>query len=84
MNTLRLKVIENATYDEQHALYDVNNQIVIMSGDYYHDKILDKIEGFFRALTYTALPHSRQNISITPEDNIDLWNKCNFYDGRED
>lgn len=78
-------VISNETYDEgEYALYDKNADTVIMSGDYYHDKIESQIEGFFKALQYLKQPYSKIPFLLTPEKNIELWNKCEFYDGRED
>lgn len=40
-------------------LYDSEGNI-IMAGDWYHDKIDERIEGFFEALNYLGVPHEVQ------------------------
>ena len=78
-------IVYNKTHDEgECALYDATNDVVIIRGDYYHNKIDSQIEGFFTALQYTKQPFEKGEIDLTPELNISLWNKCSFYDGRED
>ena len=42
----------NKENEDQKALYDVQRQYVIMSGDYYHDKIDERIIGFLNAVDY--------------------------------
>lgn len=51
MRTLLICI--NSIDDTQRALVEVLNDgeyKVIMSGDEYHDKIIEKVEGFFQAL----------------------------------
>jgi hypothetical protein len=47
---MNLVIFENATYEEEKALVNLDTDTVIMQGDYYHDKIDYKIEGYLEAL----------------------------------
>lgn len=42
----------NKENEDQKALYDIQREYVVMSGDYYHDKINERIMGFLNALDY--------------------------------
>lgn len=39
----------------------------IVSGDYYHDKINDKIDGFFIALDYLGIEYEIENERLNEE-----------------
>jgi hypothetical protein len=42
-------------------LYDSEGEIV-MSGDWYHDRIDEKIDGFFVALDYLGIPYETKTV----------------------
>lgn len=55
MNILRgdnvdLIIYVNDNFEEEKALFDKKENKVILLGDYYHDKIDEKIEGYLEAL----------------------------------
>ena len=54
MKTLHFKIYVNDEFDEERALVEVtDNQFkVVQYGDYYHDKIDERIEGFLEGLIY--------------------------------
>lgn len=45
-----LVIYINEHYEEEMALYDLENEEVILKGDYYHEKISFVIEGYLYAL----------------------------------
>lgn len=45
-----LVIYINGHYEEEMALYDLENNEVILKGDYYHEKISFVIEGYLYAL----------------------------------
>lgn len=69
-----LVVYINSIDDTQRALVealDNGKYEVIMSGDWYHDKILEKIEGFFKALDYFNVLYNKTDyVVLTPEDDL--------------
>lgn len=47
---MNLIIYINDHFEEERALFDLDSKKVILNGDYYHDKIDDKIEGYIMAL----------------------------------
>ena len=45
-----LVIYVNDNFEEEKALFDKNEKKVILLGDYYHDKIDERIEGYLEAL----------------------------------
>jgi len=45
-----LVIYINGHYEEEMALYDLENEEIILKGDYYHEKISFVIEGYLYAL----------------------------------
>jgi hypothetical protein len=70
MNDMRNFIIERV-YEEDDTefvfdalevrLYDSEGNIV-MAGDWYHDKIDEKIGGFFEALDYLGIPYEVKTV----------------------
>ena len=55
-----LKVV-NDNYGEEEVLYELNNEGCleeIISGDQYHDKIFEYIDGFLHCLDYAEIDYS--------------------------
>lgn len=51
---LKLRIYESEIEEEIiKALVDENKKILIFNGDYYHDKIDERIEGFLYGLRYS-------------------------------
>ena len=67
-------IYTNATYDEAKAL-SVDGEI-IMTGDYYHDKIDTLIRGFFYGLEYAGFTIIVEEVSLHPSD--ELFEACGF------
>ena len=79
---LRLQKINNAIFEEESALMNVDTKEIIAKGDYYHDKINEYIEGIFFGLTYANIDYERlPDISVNP--NMELFNICSFYNDDE-
>ncbi|MGK4040841.1 hypothetical protein AB0Y20_00970 [Heyndrickxia oleronia] len=47
---MNLIIYTNSHFEEEKALVNLNTKEVILKGDYYHDKIDEKIEGYLAAL----------------------------------
>lgn len=47
---MNLVIYNNAHYEEEQALVDLESGEVILKGDWYHDKIDSVIEGYEQAL----------------------------------
>lgn len=75
---MRLQKVNNATFEEESALINVDTNEVIAKGDYYHDKIDEYIDGILHGLTYAGIEYEKlENISVTP--NMNLFDICDFY-----
>ncbi|HHT7008931.1 MULTISPECIES: hypothetical protein [Bacillus] len=76
MNKVKNLVIYTNKYfkDDEKALFDVDTETVLLTGDYYHDKIDFKIEGYLLALNI--------NKDDVPTEEIDnshkYFEKFNF------
>lgn len=46
--------IINLNFEEEAMLIDLDTNKLVMQGDYYHNKILDKIDGFVKGLEYAG------------------------------
>ena len=77
---MKLRILVNETYDEAKALYNETTNEILLTGDSYHDKIDEYIEGFLKGLQYTNTEYELDDEEeyITP--NNELFNKCNFID----
>ena len=58
---MKFTLIDFTGGDIEKALIDDRDDVV-MSGDYYHDKINDKIEGFFEGLDYAKLKYNVEEV----------------------
>lgn len=75
---MRLKICVNDTFEEEKALVDLNSKSVLLRGDYYHDKIDEKIEGFLLGLDYCKIEYELlEDQNITP--NMEIFQECDFY-----
>lgn len=80
---MQLIVYGNKTYEEEKALVDVSTGKVLLQGDWYHDKIDSKIEGYLEALkNYDLYTEDVPTQWIDPSDS--LFNKLNFYEGDDE
>ena len=46
--------IINIHFEDEALLVDLDTNKVVMQGDYYHDKIIDRINGFVEGLEYAG------------------------------
>lgn len=46
--------------EEERMLLDKETGEIILDGDAYHDKIAEKIDGFFACLDYFNYPYTRE------------------------
>lgn len=75
---IKIKKLTNGAFEEEMALYNETTNEVILTGDDYHDKIYEKIEGFLEGLSYAKFNYMLEDTSsIYPKD--ELFSKCNFY-----
>lgn len=77
---MHLVLYTNGTYEEELALYDCESDNVIMSGDWYHDKIDEQFRGFIKCLLYFNIEYHLDRITLLPTH--DRFKVLNFYDGR--
>ena len=77
---MELIVYTNSTFTEQQAL-SVDGAVVL-KGDYYHDKITDKINGFIACLDCLKIPFTLSDIYLCPTD--DLFAQIEFYNNAEE
>ncbi|ALO79530.1 hypothetical protein HOBO_123 [Bacillus phage Hobo] len=76
---MKLVIFENGTFEEEKALVDLDTGNAIMNGDYYHDKIDYRIEGYLAALK----DHKIYEEEVPTEEigkNHEYFSKLNFYD----
>lgn len=76
--------ITNETYQTESALMDIGlkTPIVIVKGDYYHDKIDDVIDGFKLALNYMKIEYDWKEEYIGTEN--EWFKELEFYDVTEE
>lgn len=58
---MNIKYYVNEEFDEEKALVEIKEdgtEQLIMKGDYYHDKIDQRMEGFLEALDYLEIEYS--------------------------
>ncbi len=68
----------NAHYEEERALVDLDSKKIILKGDYYHDKIDDKIDGYLQALK----DHSIYKDKVKRKEidhKHEMYNELEFY-----
>lgn len=83
MELVSLVWFKNETYDDvEEALVDITTDHVILNGDYYHNKISDRIEGFIEGLKYVGVDVDVQIREINP--NHSWFQMLDFYDGSGD
>ena len=79
---MKLTILTNSTYEEEKGLYDNYKNILIVKGDYYHDKIDEIIKGIVQGIEYCGIEVNLNKLTIYPKD--ELFNKYNFYDNQDD
>lgn len=47
---MNLIIYTNEEYEDEKALFDLDSNKMLLKGDYYHNKISEKIEGYLNAL----------------------------------
>jgi hypothetical protein len=74
-------IYTNGTFEEEAALV-INNELVV-SGDYYHNKINDYIQGFIAGIEYiTKSIVGIMRETIMPDHP--MFSQCNFYNDKEE
>jgi hypothetical protein len=77
---VNLVVYINNTFEEEKALYDLDERRIIIKGDYYHDKIDHVIEGYLIAKDIDE--DEVEDIWI--DNNHEMFEELEFYDGSMD
>lgn len=73
----------NVTYEDAEALYDYDNDELIIVGDYYHDNIGDYINGYIDGLrSISKEPILCITVMVTP--NSEYFKKCDFVIDEDD
>lgn len=80
---MNIKVYYNADFDEEAALFNEDAKDVILSGDYYHEKITDKIQGFISALDYLHIDYNLLESEYINHDN-EMFDLFEFYNENDD
>lgn|GEM_PF-2409617 len=79
MSKLDLMICINGTFEEEKALINKENDEILCKGDYYHDKIDEKIEGFIKGLNYCGYEVIVNEETINPDnelfDSLEFWNE---------
>jgi hypothetical protein len=73
---MNLTILTNGTFEEQKALYNNDEKQVLITGDYYHDKIDEYITGFIAGLQYCGNKVILNEKTIY--SNNELFIVCNF------
>jgi len=80
---MNLKIYYNSDFDEEAALFNEDTKDVILSGDCYHEKIGDKIQGFISALDYLHIEYSLLEPEYINHDN-EMFDLFEFYNESDD
>ncbi|MGV4321192.1 hypothetical protein [Bacillus mojavensis] len=64
---MNLIIYVNDNFEEEKALFDLESKKALLTGDYYHDKIDERIEGYLEAL---------KDFKIVKEEELEL---CEVY-----
>ena len=68
----------NGTLEDEAALYNVNNNEIVIKGDDYHDKIYEKIDGIIQGIEYVGIEVAVEE-KIIYSDN-EMFNVLDFYE----
>jgi len=79
---MKLIVYVNDTFEEEKALFNLDDNTVLVKGDYYHDKIDERIEGFLEGLDYCDMSYELLE-SENVISKMDAFEKCGFYNEGE-
>ena len=80
---MNLIIYANEHYEEERALFNLETNEVILKGDYYHDKIYEKIEGYLLALKDFNI-YIDKVISNGIDRSHAHYDLCEFYDEEEE
>ena len=72
----------NGTLEDEAALYNVDNNEIVMKGDYYHDKIYEKIDGIIQGIEYIGMEVVVKEKIIYPDN--EMFNVLDFYEEEEE
>lgn len=77
---LRLRRYYNDDFEEEEALYNEDAGGVILMGDYYHDKISEKIDGFIEGIEFAKMDFELlEPKHINSKDHTELFEYIGFY-----
>lgn len=74
---MELIIYVNENFEEEKALFDLEEEKLILSGDYYHDKIDGKIEGYLKALEDFKI-YNKKVETVEIKENHKLYEKMKF------
>lgn len=72
----------NGTLEDEAALYDVDNNEIVIKGDYYHNRIYDKIDGIIQGIEYVGIEVAVEEKIIYPDN--EMFNVLDFYEEEEE
>lgn len=77
---MKLVIYTNSNFEEEKALFDIESKKVILYGDYYHDKIDEKIEGYIKALNdFNIYPDTIKKIKeVCIDEDHEHYSLINF------
>lgn len=75
---MNLIIYVNENFEEEKALFDKEETKVILKGDYYHDKIDERIEGYLEALSDFSIYKEEVETEYIDESH-ELYEKIGFY-----
>lgn len=74
---MNLVIYINEHFEDARALFDLDKGEAILSGDYYHDKIDERIEGYLQALADHNI-HTEDVEDIWIDETHEHFRECNF------
>lgn len=77
---MKLIIYINGNYEEENALFDLDAEEVILKGDYYHDKINVKIEGYLQALVDFNIYRNEVDVEEISDEHK-YFEMIEFYEG---
>lgn len=80
---MNLMIYINGHYEEEKALVDLDTEKVIIKGDYYHDKIDYRIEGYIAALEDFEIYSDEVQEREIHSDHY-MYKRLGFYNEEED
>lgn len=74
---MKLIIFINSTMEDEQALVNLEDNEILLKGDFYHDKIEAQIQGFLKGLKFAEVDFIIEEEIINPDN--DMFEKLEFY-----